>query len=734
MAEKKLMVVIGAKASEFNRVMGQVKKDTRAISKTFTDVGRDMTAVGKSMTAAITVPIIAVGGFALKTGIEFESAFAGVRKTVDATEGELAELSDGIRAMAKEIPAAATEIAGVAEAAGQLGIETDNILGFTRVMIDLGEATNLSGEEAATALARLANITQMSQKDFDRLGSTVVALGNNLATTESEIVEMGLRLAGAGKQVGMTEAQILGFAGALSSVGIEAQAGGSAFSKVMVEMQLAVETGSAKLDEFANVAGMTSEEFSRAFKEDAAGAIIAFIEGLGTAEERGMSAIAVLDEMDIKEVRLRDALLRAAGAGDLFNESIAIGTQAWEENTALTTEAEQRYETTAAQIEILKNKFTDLGIELYDKIGPVLKDTIIPMADKLIEAIGKLVEWFTNLSPAVQKFLIIAAGIAAAAGPVLIIVGQIATAIGTLIPIISKVIAVVKIVGAAIAGVAGGPVLLIIAAIAALIAIGVAVWKNWDTIKAFAIKIWGYISDFFTTTWGNIKTTAITIFNNIKNTITTAFNNAWAGIKNAFSGVKTFFNSIWTGIKNAFSSVTTWFKNTSTNAWTAVKNVFSTGGKIFTGIKDGISSTFKTIVNGLINGINRIIRTPFNAINSMLNRIRNVGVMGLKPFSGLWGYNPLSVPQIPKLARGGLITSPILAGLGEAGREVVLPLDSNTSWADIVANKLASALQGAPLAGAGVGGGDIYVYIGNEQVDAYVYRAQDRRNVRSNGR
>ena len=91
-----------------------------------------MTAVGKSMTAAITLPIIAVGGFALKTGIEFESAFAGVRKTVDATEGELAELSDGIRAMAKEIPAATTEIAGVAEAAGQLGSETDSILGFTR--------------------------------------------------------------------------------------------------------------------------------------------------------------------------------------------------------------------------------------------------------------------------------------------------------------------------------------------------------------------------------------------------------------------------------------------------------------------------------------------------------------------------------------------------------------------------------------------------------------------------
>src|SRR5690606_23181063 len=157
-----------------------------------------------------------------------ESAFAGVEKTVDATEEELNALKKGIRDMAKEIPATTTEISKVAEAAGQLGIETDSILSFTRVMIDLGETTNLSAEEAATTLARFANVTKMSQKDFDKLGATIVDLGNNFATTEAEIAQMGMNLASAGTQIGMSQSDIMALATALSSVGLEAQAGGTA--------------------------------------------------------------------------------------------------------------------------------------------------------------------------------------------------------------------------------------------------------------------------------------------------------------------------------------------------------------------------------------------------------------------------------------------------------------------------------------------------------------------------
>lgn len=177
-----LNVKIGLNMKEFDAGLRQINKQLRATErefKGFDQIGKRLQSVGKTLTAALTIPIVGFGSAAVKTSIDLEDAFAGVRKTVDGTEADFAELRKGFNDLAKDIPLAITEIYGIGEAAGQLGIKKENIIEFTDVMAKLGVATNMSSEQAATALARLANITQMPQDQFDRLGSSVVALGKS---------------------------------------------------------------------------------------------------------------------------------------------------------------------------------------------------------------------------------------------------------------------------------------------------------------------------------------------------------------------------------------------------------------------------------------------------------------------------------------------------------------------------------------------------------------------------
>lgn len=392
-------------------------------------VSTAMAKVGKDMTAYITTPVLALGTASVKASIEFESAFASVRKTVDATEEEYESLSDAVKLMSTEIATSSSSIAEVMANAGQLGIQKDYLVDFTRTMIDLGNSTDISADEAATAIAQFANITRMSQSDFGRFGSALVDLGNNFATTESAIMNMATRLAAAGSQVGLTQPQILGFATALSSVGLEAEAGGTAFSKAMIQMQVAVETGNDSLKDFAKVAGMTTDEFKAMWKSDPAGAIEAFIVGLSKMDEQGISAIAILEEMGLTEVRLRDTLLRATNATELFSDAQETANQAWDENTALTDEASKRYATTASKLQNLKNTAVLAAQRIGDDLNPTIQN--------LIDGAKDLLEKFMALDEEQRLMIVKLAAIAAAAGPavtafskVVKVVGNVSTGFG----------------------------------------------------------------------------------------------------------------------------------------------------------------------------------------------------------------------------------------------------------------------------------------------------------------
>ena len=426
----------------------QAGESLTAISKKCETISKAMTKAGKSLTTHVTAPITALGTAAVKASIDYEYAFADVRKTVDATEEEYDRLSDSVKQMSTEVAASAGDIAEVMSIAGQLGIENEHLADFTRTMIDLGNSTNMVAADAASEAARFANIMGMSQNEFQNLGSTLVDLGNNYATTESEIMSMSLRLAGAGRQVGLSEAQILGFAAALSSVGIESQMGGSAFSKALIKMEVAAATGGDALEDFARVSGMSASQFKDLWERDAASAFQAFIVGLSKMDEEGVSAIKTLDDIGIAEIRLRDTLLRATNASELFNKTQATANKAWSENAALTNEANKRYATTKSRLTNLKNTALMFARQIGDDLNPTIQ--------QIIDKANALLQKFLSLDKTQRESIVKWAAFAAAVGPVVLVLGKVVGAVGTVTGALGKAFTAIGKFSASVSMAGGG--------------------------------------------------------------------------------------------------------------------------------------------------------------------------------------------------------------------------------------------------------------------------------------
>ena len=404
--------------------------------KRWKEVGEGIDTVTKPLQYAATA--LAAGGVAsAKFAIDFENNFANVKKTVDGTPEQIEKIRQEIIDMTtvginghSAIPETTAELTELAAAGGQLGIKTENISKFTETMAMLGTATNLYGEEGAATLAKFANVTKMDQENFDRLGSSIVDLGNNFATTESDIANMSMRLAGAGTQIGLSQADILGIATALSSVGIEAEMGGSAFSKAMIAMQMATTNGytqvndvmnktgmslrdlqllsannskdfksladglgytstelnsmissGVQLENFAKITGKTTEEFKNLFDSSPAEAIDAFIKGLQNADGAGENAIGMLQDMGFTEVRLRDSLLRLANSEAGITEAVTRSNTAWNENIALQNEFDAKAETTASQLSVTKNNIVEAARSIGETMLPSIKDASTTVAD-----------------------------------------------------------------------------------------------------------------------------------------------------------------------------------------------------------------------------------------------------------------------------------------------------------------------------------------------------------------
>lgn len=371
---------------------------------------KDVELAGQAMVGFGTVTVAGLGAVA-KAAMDWESAWAGVTKTVDGTPEQMAEVEAGLRNLARTLPATHQEIAAVAEAAGQLGVRREDVVGFTKTMIDLGETTNLTADEAATMIAQISNVMGTMERDgaagVARFGSALVALGNDGASTEKEILSMAQRIAGAAATVGATESEVLALSNALASMGIRAELGGGVTTRVLLKMFSAVKSGGEDMQKWADVAGVSAEKFGEVFADSPVKALDLVTQGLARTSDEGGNTVAMLKDLGLKGTEETQVMLALAASGDLLGDSLRLGAEAIQDTSALLEEANKRYDTTGSKVKIAWNNIKDAAIDA----GAV----ILPVIASLAESVAGLAGWFADLPAPVQGVITAFSGVAGVA-------------------------------------------------------------------------------------------------------------------------------------------------------------------------------------------------------------------------------------------------------------------------------------------------------------------------------
>lgn len=476
--------IIGRMTLDLNKwsdAVEKVRNDTTSMQGWILRNQAQVTQMGRAFTIA-GAAISAAYALSSKSAISFESAFAGVRKTVDATEVEFAALNSELIGLSNTLPMSASNLAGIMEIAGQLGVRgVENLTKFTETVAKISVTTNLTKEAAATDFARIANIMQESLTNVDRMGATIVDLGNNFATTEAEISAFAQRIAGSAKVVGLATSDIFGIGAAFSSVGVRAERGGTAVSKALIKIGEAIKTGNSELKTFASVSGMTVDQFKQAFEKDAGNAFAIFIEGLGRG---GLQAAQILEELELGDQRLKQAFLSVGGAGGILTETLKKASNAWKENTALTEEARKRFATTESIIRTTWNTVTNLAT----KIGELLLPAINNLAQRISSIAIAIQRWVDNN----KTLATVLTYLGVALGVVLTAVGLLALALPGIVT--AMILFKTAVIGATISvlglDLALGPVILIILGITAAIIGVIVVIAKWKTITLSLKVVW----------------------------------------------------------------------------------------------------------------------------------------------------------------------------------------------------------------------------------------------------
>lgn len=671
----KAVVEFIAKTDSFRIELAKLKSSLQGIQKpasdSFSKIGQTANVVGKSMTKYVTAPLVGAGALAVREFGSYEHALNGVGKTMNISGKELQGMGKKFQVMGRTVPIATNELLNIASAGAQLGVGAQDIEGFTKTIADMGLATDLSTDQAAMGMAQFmasmgktSSTTKNYNEDVSRLGSTIVDMGNHFATGETAILEMGQRLVGTAHSIGMNESGVMALSTAMSALGINAQQGGGAMSRVMRKINTAVLSNSADVEKFAKVAGMSATEFANTWKNDPIQAINKFVGGLDDVQKSGGDMAGLLAELGIKGSQEVDVLSRLAGGHQTLSQAIEQSSKAWESNSALSEEAKVRYGELKGSIQKFKNAISELGSSFGELLSGQFKS--------FLDGLTKLINKFNDLGEGPKKVIMIIAEVVAAIGPALLIIAKLISTFNKL----KTALTIVKGGFTAFTTVMSGPVGMILMIIGSLVLLGVALYKHRDQIVEFAKTVaekfiamkdkvvevftniktaigeaienikttisekFTAIKEFFTTLWEGIKTGISEAWTSIHETLTTIITaivtgviEAWSGfvemLSNVWEAVKTGVSTAWTTIGEVFSTVVQTIITTITNIWNGfisiITSVWESIKTVARGVWEGIKTTISNLVQGAITVITSLWDSYKSYINNTWNAILNIG-------------------------------------------------------------------------------------------------------------
>lgn len=699
--------------------INDLKKDTKnaatEMGEAFEKAGEKISKAGEKISDVgeklmpVSAAVTAIGGMSVKGALKFEDSMAKLSTIADESEVPLADLEKQIKSLSDTTGISAAELAENTYNAISAGQKTADAVDFVAQSTRLATAGFAESGAALDVLTTILNAYGMEASEVNHVSDVLINTQNLGKTTVAELSSSMGKVIPTAKAAGVSLENIASSYAIMTANGIATAESTTYLNSLINELS---KSGTKSSDAIKNKTGKSFQQLMA--DGNSLADVLATLQSI--ADENNVSMNDLFGSAEAGKA----AMTLLSGGADEFNGTL----KSMQTSTGATDKAFEKLDTTSRKASIAINQVKNSAIEL----GTVILRMLQPAITTVTAKIKELTNRFNNLSDSQKKTIVKIGGVVAAIAPALIAIGKVTSGIGG---IISTVGSLMKSLGSVMTFISANPVALVIAGIAAVVAAGVVLYQQsedfrelvnylvadiaafaevivadlkdmWQSIQPILQDIWEIIQDLidilekplsaalivvekaFKATWTAIKIvwdavipyfTVIVdgiknVFKVVKGVLTGDFQGAWDGIKAVFGNTKQFFSGIWDGIKEVFSTVGKFFKETFSAAWSGVKDVFSKGGKAFEGITEGIYNAFKKIVDSLIDGINEVVTVPFNAINKVLGKIKNIKIVGAKPFKWMPTIDVPEIPHLPELAKGGTLTEG-QAIIAEAGPELI---------------------------------------------------------------